>query len=293
LSAWPPSRKPLGKRDCTKAVQRVLGSVGWVNAVRSAWVVTEREEDDGKRLLLPVKANLAPRRLGLTYQLAPLSGEEQEMALVDHASLPAEDLERLKQQLYRVRWLGETDAKADAVFAEAARRRDLPSDTDKAVDWLKEYLSRGPVQSLACVNAGKKALGLDKGLKWWRETILKDRLQGQPRKLGFRPEDAVWYFTLPGHPWPPPNAHRDSSPSSTETREKSTRQTRGMLEESEESEEGKEYRDNRCGNLAGRAIGDDKPRPSSLHAWVSPDADLSALDTPFEQNGESHVEEAP
>jgi hypothetical protein len=68
----------LGKNEMARARARILGSVAWVNAVRAAWIVAEREEDGGKRLLLPVKANLAPRRCGLVYQLIPLSGAEQD-----------------------------------------------------------------------------------------------------------------------------------------------------------------------------------------------------------------------
>src|SRR5262249_13744680 len=99
----------VGKRDCARAVHRVLGSVAWVNAVRSAWIVAEREGDEGRRLFLPVKANLAPRQKGLVYQLVPLDGAEQELALAGCTELRDEDRGRLAAQLYRVRWLGETD----------------------------------------------------------------------------------------------------------------------------------------------------------------------------------------
>jgi hypothetical protein len=173
-----------------------------VNASRAAWLVAERKEDAGKRMFLPAKANLAPRRKGLVYQLVPLDRAEQDLALAGCTDLGEEDRRRLAAQLYRVRWLGETEAEADQIFADAGRR---PSDPDpaKAAAWLRDRLAKGPVPSSACATEGNQALGLDRGLKWWRDAILKDRLGGKPRLAGFGPK-GTWFFTLPGHPWPPP-----------------------------------------------------------------------------------------
>jgi putative DNA primase/helicase len=254
----------LGKNECARAVRRILGSVAWVNAVRAAWVVAEREEDNGQRLLLPVKANLAPRRRGLVYQLVPLGEAEQERALAGYADLAGEDRQRLKSQLYHVVWLGETDAEADKVFAAAARRPDLPSDIQRAAEWLRGRLAGGPVESEVCVREGKAALQLSKPLKWWRDTVLKGELQGKPRKDGF---DGPWLWGLRDS-W-------DSSDSSDETRGKrggpagraaggTTQKPRATDEESQESQES-------C----------------PAQGWTAPDADPGALDTPFEHdNGE-------
>jgi hypothetical protein len=195
----------LGKSETARAVSRVLGSVAWVNAVRSAWIVAEREEDGDKRLLLPIKANLSPGRCGLAYRLIPLSAPEQDLALAG-IDLPAEDSDRLKKQLFRVAWLGETDASADQVFAAAARRPELPSDVKRAGDWLRERLRDGPVESERCVREGNNALSMSKPLKWWRDSILKGELQGKPQKNGF---NGGWAWAL-----------RDSWDSSSETSEK-------------------------------------------------------------------------
>jgi AAA domain-containing protein len=255
----------LGKNETARAVRRVLGSVAWVNAVRAAWIVAEREEDAGKRLLLPVKANLAPRRRGLVYQLIPLSEPEQDLALAGIDGLTAEDFDRLKRQLFRVVWLGETDAEADKVFAAAARRPEPPSDIKRAADWLKDRLKNGRVESESCVRDGNAALNLSKPLKWWRDTILKGELQGKPRKDGF---NGGWTWTLRDS-W-------DSSDSSSETSEKqggpagvaangTMQKHRETDEESQESQESK------------RSSG-----------WTAPGADQAALQTPFDTNGEPH-----
>lgn len=186
----------LGKNETSKAVRRVLGSVGWVNAARSVLIVAEREEDGGKRLLLPVKKNLAPLGHGLIYQLVPLSETEQDRALAGCTNLAADDLERLKTQLFRVAWLGETEAKADELFASASRRPELPSDIRKAAEWLRERLQDGPVESMVVVGEGNAVLKLDKSLKWWRDTILKWELQGKPQKEAFTADGAGLFGIL-------------------------------------------------------------------------------------------------
>src|SRR5262249_60327443 len=125
------------------------------------------------------------------YQFIPLSGTEQDHALAGIHGLTGEDLDRLKRQLFRVVWLGETDAEADKVLAAQAKRPHLPGDADKAVDWLTSRLASAPLESLKAVEEGNRALGISKDLSWWRDTILKDRLQGKPKKKGFGP-GAVW-----------------------------------------------------------------------------------------------------
>lgn len=188
----------IRKADAGKAVRCVLGSVAWVNAVRAAWIVVEGEGE--QRLFLPIKSNLTVRRLGLRYCLLPLSEPDEAAVLMQCEHLEADDLEALRQQLYRVEWLGETDAEADQVFADANRRPERESDTARAAAWLKERLSAGPAESMVCVNEGNAALKLKKSLKWWRDTVLKGELQGKPQKNGF---NGPWLWIL-----------LDSSPSS-------------------------------------------------------------------------------
>jgi hypothetical protein len=87
----------LGKNETSKAVSRVLGSVGWVNAPRSVMIVAEHEEDGDTRLLLSIKKNLAPHGRGLIYKLVPLSETEQDLALTGCTDLSADDRELLKK----------------------------------------------------------------------------------------------------------------------------------------------------------------------------------------------------
>ncbi|HTU88473.1 MAG TPA: AAA family ATPase, partial [Gemmataceae bacterium] len=254
----------LGKHEATRAVRRVLGSVAWVNAVRAAWIVAEREEDGGKRLLLPVKANLAPRRRGLVYQLIPLSAPEQDLALAGIDGLTGEDLDRLKHQLFRVAWLGETDAEADAVFAAAARRPEQPSDTKRAADWLREQLQGGPVESSVCVEEGNAALKLSKPLKWWRDAILKGELEGKPQKSN--EFQGRWLWSL--------RDSLDSLDSLDETSEKQDGQA--------DDEAGGTKQKRR----ATRKEAEESKESQRSRRWIAPDAEPHAIDTPFDEESD-------
>jgi hypothetical protein len=122
---------------------------------------------------------------------------------------------RLGQQMVYPQWLGPVSIDADDLMADK-RPAENRKDVDQAVEWLEGFLKERPQESLRCVDMGDEQLGVKKPLKWWRDSVLKDKLRGKPRKTGFG-EEQRWWFTLPHHPWPFPG-----------------------LEESEESQEGEE-----------------------------------------------------
>jgi hypothetical protein len=91
------------------AIMRIIGSVAWVNAVRSAHMFAKDPEDPERRLMCPVKVNVGPEPKGIAYKLA----RNGDMA--------------------RVEWLGLVDTTAD----EAINHRQTPRGV-RASQWLIE-----------------------------------------------------------------------------------------------------------------------------------------------------------
>ncbi len=58
--------KSQGKID---AMMRVMGSVAWVNAVRSAHIFAKDPNDPSRRLFIPMKTNVGPEHKGLAYRI--------------------------------------------------------------------------------------------------------------------------------------------------------------------------------------------------------------------------------
>ena len=59
------------------SVYRISGSIGWVAAARSAWLVTPDlfDPDNTRRLMLCVKLNIAEKPEGFVYQIASIEVE--------------------------------------------------------------------------------------------------------------------------------------------------------------------------------------------------------------------------
>jgi hypothetical protein len=106
------------------------------------------------------------------------------------------------------------DIHPGAVIVKGTRTPRAGIDPGKAAEWLKTRLRDGPASSLVCAIEGDQKFGKEfpggttdddrikrlGRIKWWRETILKERLGGSVRKQGFQ---GTWYFTLAGDSRPP------------------------------------------------------------------------------------------
>jgi len=112
----------LNKSGGTPALYRAMGSLAFAAAARSAFVVAKDKSDENRRLLLPMKNNLAPDTGGLAFRLVDR----------EDGSPPA------------VEWDAEpVHATADDALAhespEGGRTRRA-----KAEEWLRDYLADGP-----------------------------------------------------------------------------------------------------------------------------------------------------
>jgi hypothetical protein len=225
----------LSKRQDVGVVEKVMGSVAWVNSVRMAWVVMPAPSPHKEKLFLPIKSNLTKDACGFGYRIVGLDGSEKELALAG-VNLGADDKEVLGSQLYRVAWLGRSDADPDEVESSAMqqRRGNPKADPNAAAAWLADRLAAGPVRVAECVGEGNAALKIGKSEKWWRDTVLVGKLGG--RSLKEKKFSGKWYFALPGSTLPPPSQYEEDEESSPEEIETdsldSLQKTAGFYEES-------------------------------------------------------------
>lgn len=232
--------KHLNKRDTREVVGRVGGSAAYVNISRMAFVVCPDPEDDAKRLLLPIKANVALQPVGLVYRIEQLDHYKATEILNRRAAhLAPEHRLELAKQLVTIAWLGKTNVAAEDAL-ETKKVRANGRDVQPAKDWLLQFLIGGPVESGKCITEGNKALGVSHDLRWWRG-ILKNHLSGMPRKT--KAFVGKWFFCLPSQKPPAPNeedtkAHEeDTSPTCVNVSSSHSSRRQRSGEKDEEGEE--------------------------------------------------------
>lgn len=160
----------LNKGGGTNAMYRAMGSVAFVAAARCAYLVTADEENASRRLVLPVKNNLAADSTGVAFtiiaQPVPECGE-----------IPA------------VAW----DSEVVTITADVALSRvTAPEErgaTNDAMDFLRELLADGPLASRQVRSDAEGA-----GHSWATIRVAQKRLGIKAHKLGMR---GGWMWALP------------------------------------------------------------------------------------------------
>ena len=99
------------------AASRVMGSVAWVNAVRTAHMFIRDKDDEEKVLFVPFKVNIGKRRKGLIYRIA-----------------------ETRDDLAKIEWLAEADTTADEALGKEAKK---PAAKD-ARAWVIDMFKRMP-----------------------------------------------------------------------------------------------------------------------------------------------------
>ncbi len=154
-----------------EAMQRVMASVAWVNAVRAAHAFATDPEDPERVLFLTMKMNLARKRKGLAYRI------------VD------------KGDLASVEWLGEVDLTAD----QAVNREPGTPRQKLAADWLVELFQEKLEWSSEDFWASAKENGVSK------RSIDEARVKlDMPKpRLGYTLDGVkTWTWWVP-EDWPP------------------------------------------------------------------------------------------
>jgi hypothetical protein len=118
----------LNKAGAAEAMMRVSGSLAFIAAARAAYLVARDPDDKTRRLLLPLKNNLAPDAAGLAYRIESVSVESKAGTL----------------QTSRVLW----DAESVTVTADEVMQSSTPQKTSalaEAKEWLEHSLGGGPM----------------------------------------------------------------------------------------------------------------------------------------------------
>lgn len=153
----------LNKSHGGPAIYRSMGSLAFTAAARAVWCVSKDQDNQQRRLVLPVKNNIAADASGLAY--------------------------RIQGEPPRVEWeadpIGMT---ADDALAPPEEREER-TERERARDWLRETLADGPVPS-SDVLADAREHGLSE--KTVRRAF-RD-LGGKPQKAGLK---AGWSWSLP------------------------------------------------------------------------------------------------
>lgn len=104
------------------AIYRTTGSLGFVAAARAVYLVSRDPEDDNRRLMLPMKNNLASDTHGVAYSIQQA---ETGIPVVQWDSVP---VQMSANEALRLSELGPGHR----------------SEKDDAADWLREVLGQGP-----------------------------------------------------------------------------------------------------------------------------------------------------
>jgi putative DNA primase/helicase len=154
----------LNKSNGARAITRAMGSLEWVAAPRAVFLVTE-EPGTKRRLVLTLKNNLAPDRVGYAFEIDDrmIAGDIRTSA---------------------VAWSDDViTISADEALTASAKQV-----TSGAVDFLREILNDGPMDQTEVVRRGKEAGYSEKSLRTARE-----KLGVTPKKEGFGAEGKwIW-----------------------------------------------------------------------------------------------------
>jgi putative DNA primase/helicase len=154
----------LSKSGGAKAMYRAMGSLAFVAAARSAWLVARDNENEQRRLLLPIKNNIGDDRTGFAFSI--INGA---------VSWEPEPIVQRADEL-----LGE----------ESGQRGPKPEEREAAEQWLKDLLAMGPKPAKEVREEGEAA-----GYYWGTIRRAKDALTVKVYRDGFG-EYSQWWWSL-------------------------------------------------------------------------------------------------
>jgi hypothetical protein len=150
--------KHFHKGASASAVHKVSGAAGYVNTVRSSFVVLPDRDEEDVKLLLPLKFNVGKKPEGLRFRRDPLPADEAQHILDQHCGeLNDKDRAAMGEQLSRITWLGTTNATADEELKEQAKKDRGPNKVELAKEWVRTFLVEFAYPSDEIMTAGMAA----------------------------------------------------------------------------------------------------------------------------------------
>jgi hypothetical protein len=163
-----------------KAINRIIGSIAFVAAARTAFTVVEDPGEEGRRLLLQIKNNIAPPQPGLAFRL-----EQREVApgVIGSAVMWDETVS--------------VSVTADEALAGVNHQSSAKED---AVEFLRDLLCGGPMAVRDIERHAVEAAMLEEGkpigqAKPFR--LARQVLEIKPRRSGGLGGDGSWVWELP------------------------------------------------------------------------------------------------
>jgi hypothetical protein len=159
----------LNKTGAGQAVYRGGGSIAFLAACRSGWLIARAPDAPDRCILAQVKNNLAPPQPSLAYSVQ----------LQDDAP-PV------------LSWLGTSSMTADQLVSSQTHKPPLPSKLDCARDFLKAFLADGP-------RTTREIWPVSRELRLARRTLQRARKALQIRTIRVRPNSPKreCYWLLP------------------------------------------------------------------------------------------------
>jgi hypothetical protein len=141
------------------ALYRTMGSLAFIAAARSAWVVCRDETDQSRRLMLPLKSNLAPDVGGLAFAILPHGTNDAPVLCWEREPV---------------------SVAADDAIGHKRKPGPAPNDRTDAATWLREQLANGPRPAKDLIEDGD-------GLGFTERTLQRAfrDIGGQREKRGF------------------------------------------------------------------------------------------------------------
>jgi hypothetical protein len=160
----------LNKTQGGTAISRISGSMGFIAAARAAWLVAADKENLDRRLLLPIKNNVAPDVGGLAFRIIGKQVGDQDVGAIEWENVKV------------------TMTADEALSEDKPRGRTA---VDDCMEWLCQLLAQGPVPAAEGMEAAEVSDFTESTLR-----RAKRKLGVVSSKEGYQ-DGTRWVWSLP------------------------------------------------------------------------------------------------